>query len=285
MERLREMKTGDPFSSELARLVRATDPIAPSALRKARVRARLHTAKRSRTVAWFKPATAIGLLLCSAAASAMWGPKVVQTIRTLVAQLEQVNRRSSAKAVAAPPSAPTTPVAQAAAPAAIVSNAPPASNRAPVRRKPETVSKAEAEAGTETETVAVAGTEPVAVAVAVAETAPEAAKPQPLDEKLLRQAEAARKAESVQDNVSLVLEATRALRRDHDAARAFELCDEYLRHAPAGALAEEALALSIEATAGEHDPRARSLAARYLMLYPDGRFRDVAERTKKDFSN
>lgn len=75
-----------------------------------------------------------------------------------------------------------------------------------------------------------------------------------------------------------VAEAVRALRKQGDPGRAQALLDQYLRANPRGALAEDALALSIEAAAARKDPRAADYAKRYLSRYPKGRFRSVAER-------
>lgn len=80
------------------------------------------------------------------------------------------------------------------------------------------------------------------------------------------------------EDPSQVAEAVRALRKQGDAARAQVLLDQYLRANPRGALAEDALALSIEAAAARKDPRAADYARRYLARYPNGRFRGVAER-------
>jgi hypothetical protein len=80
------------------------------------------------------------------------------------------------------------------------------------------------------------------------------------------------------EDPSLVAEAVRALRKQGDAARAQALLDQYLRANPRGALAEDALALSIEAAAARKDPRAADYARRYLARYPNGRFHGVAER-------
>jgi hypothetical protein len=80
------------------------------------------------------------------------------------------------------------------------------------------------------------------------------------------------------EDPSQVAEAVRALRKQGDAARAQALLDQYLRANPHGALAEDALALSIEAAAARKDPRAADYARRYLARYPSGRFRGVAER-------
>jgi hypothetical protein len=77
------------------------------------------------------------------------------------------------------------------------------------------------------------------------------------------------------DDPTLVATALRALRREHDAARAGALVDEYLRRWPSGALTEEAMALAVEAAAARHDARTATLATRYLARFPNGRFRDV----------
>ena len=74
----------------------------------------------------------------------------------------------------------------------------------------------------------------------------------------------------------MLLEAMRALRRQSDPARARVLLGRYLQQHPNGALAEEALAMSIEAAAAAHDGDAPALARRYLRIYPSGPFRSVA---------
>jgi hypothetical protein len=91
---------------------------------------------------------------------------------------------------------------------------------------------------------------------------------------------AARHAEKPRagEDPSQVAEAVRALRKQGDPARAQALLDQYLRQNPRGALAEDALALSIEAAAARKDPRAADHARRYLARYPNGRFRGLAER-------
>jgi hypothetical protein len=76
----------------------------------------------------------------------------------------------------------------------------------------------------------------------------------------------------------LLFEATRALRREQDPARAGALLDDYFRRFPRGVLAEEALAVAIEAAQARADARARDLARRYLARYPEGQFRKAAER-------
>jgi hypothetical protein len=80
------------------------------------------------------------------------------------------------------------------------------------------------------------------------------------------------------EDPALVVSAIQALRQDHDPERAGRLLAAYLRTHPRGALAEEAVALSIEAADGRHSPAATTFAERYLKEYPNGRFRSVAER-------
>jgi hypothetical protein len=82
----------------------------------------------------------------------------------------------------------------------------------------------------------------------------------------------------------LVFEAMRAIRQDGQPDRATRSLDEYLRRHPDGELAEEALALSIEAASMRNDPRAKDIAARYLAKYPNGRFRSAAERARARFA-
>jgi hypothetical protein len=86
------------------------------------------------------------------------------------------------------------------------------------------------------------------------------------------------------DEVALVHSAFAALRREADARKALRLVDRYLRAHPEGKLAEEALALSIEALTALGDPRAATRAARYLLSYPDGQFRDAAQRARARFA-
>ena len=80
------------------------------------------------------------------------------------------------------------------------------------------------------------------------------------------------------EDPSALVAAVRALRSDHDPQRAARLLDAYLRTYPHGALAEEALALQIEAAANMKSPRAAAFAEQYLRTYPNGRFRQSARQ-------
>jgi hypothetical protein len=85
------------------------------------------------------------------------------------------------------------------------------------------------------------------------------------------------------DEANLVHGAMRALRRDHDPRAAIRQLAAYHRRFPTGDLTEEALALSIEAFVALDDRQALALANEYLRRFPDGRFRDQAERAHHRF--
>jgi hypothetical protein len=86
-------------------------------------------------------------------------------------------------------------------------------------------------------------------------------------------------AELLTDDPSLLADATHALRVNRDPALARALAKLYLDRQPRGALADEALAISIEAAIDHHDADAEALSARYLAQFPRGSFRALAERT------
>jgi hypothetical protein len=117
----------------------------------------------------------------------------------------------------------------------------------------------------------------VAAAPPLAPTEP-APAPAPAEPVAATSASAKRSAPRPGEDPSQVAEAVRALRKQGDFARAQALLEQYLKNNPRGALAEDALALSIEAAAARKDPRAADYARRYLARYPNGRFRAVAER-------
>ena len=78
------------------------------------------------------------------------------------------------------------------------------------------------------------------------------------------------------EDPSALMEAVKALRQDHDPARASRLLREYLRLYPRGSLSEEARALAVEAARAQGSPNTIALANEYLRLYPHGRFRKAA---------
>lgn len=90
---------------------------------------------------------------------------------------------------------------------------------------------------------------------------------------------------SASHEAAMVAAAVKVLRGDQDAKRAHDLFEEYLREYPQGLLAEEALALAVEAAGAHDDPQAARLGTEYLRRYPTGRFRGVAEQARQRFSH
>lgn len=78
-------------------------------------------------------------------------------------------------------------------------------------------------------------------------------------------------------DVARVHAAAKALRGERDPERALRLLES--SEQVGGPLAEEALALRIEAANAAADPRAKSLARSYLSRYPAGRYGELARRT------
>jgi hypothetical protein len=87
---------------------------------------------------------------------------------------------------------------------------------------------------------------------------------------------------AIEPDAQLVYAATSAMRTDHQPARAVRLLEAYLRKYPRGALAEEAIALDIEAQLQLDGSRAAELGRLYLARFPGGRFRELAERAQHD---
>ncbi len=103
----------------------------------------------------------------------------------------------------------------------------------------------------------------------------EPAKPEPAKQQPAKQ-EATQERDREEQETQSVVVGMRALRLDHDPVRARGLLGRYLERHPDGALAEEALALTIEAAIAHHDGDAAALGARYLRRYPAGPFRALA---------
>jgi hypothetical protein len=104
-----------------------------------------------------------------------------------------------------------------------------------------------------------------------------AADPTPATSRVHPAAPTRTRVKSSGEDPTAVMQAIRALRTDHDPWRAEDLLQSYLQHNPRGALAEEALALQIEAARARHDAVASERASRYLRLYPNGAYRKAAE--------
>ena len=112
-----------------------------------------------------------------------------------------------------------------------------------------------------------------------AEAPSAAAREEARHEETKRRAERARDEED--QETQAVLAGMRALRLDHDPVRARGLLARYLERHPTGALAEEALALTIEAALAHRDDDAAALGARYLRRYPGGPFKELALRANR----
>ncbi|MES1205642.1 MAG: hypothetical protein ABUS79_06860 [Pseudomonadota bacterium] len=82
------------------------------------------------------------------------------------------------------------------------------------------------------------------------------------------------------EDSEIVFDAMRVLRQEQRPTRAAEMLDDYLRRHPSGVLAEEALALSVEAALARRDPRTRELIDRYLTRFPSGHFRATVEASR-----
>ena len=238
-------------------LLREASPYRPPVGRKQRVRLGLGQAGKRRRSPLLRPAIA-GLVLigCGAAASAAlgrWPDLVAQAYHRLLAP----------PPVAAPPAAEAR--ARHGAPHASPTHASPA----PV-------------ADVAGETVA---------AAAPASSAPTQGPPSPIVVRASpRESSAAwrpRRAPPVvarvvaapAEDTSPVLDAMRALRVDGNPARARALLAGYLERHPNGTLAEEALAMTIEAAVAHGDGDAAALARRYLRRYPVGHFSALAHQT------
>jgi hypothetical protein len=100
--------------------------------------------------------------------------------------------------------------------------------------------------------------------------------PTPASPPMPTNASTSRAAAAPLSDVARVHEAAKALRHDRDAERALQLLE---RGAPvSGPLAEEALALRIEASVARGNGRQAKLATAYLARYPQGRYRELAKK-------
>jgi hypothetical protein len=96
----------------------------------------------------------------------------------------------------------------------------------------------------------------------------------------LLEATEARVSAAPPEEAALVLAGLRALRREHDPTRAGTLLARYVERFPQGVLAEEALAIAIEADLARGDRQAAAaLAEQYLKRFPAGRFIRLARKT------
>lgn len=259
MQPLKSRETAtSPIEAAAITLLRSAEPYQPPAGLKQRVRMRLLTT-RNRTLPKLhalRPALIVGCILIAVGASAAIGGKWFLNYRNAEQHLSgnQRTKASPARLQYAQRSAPASPLAMAA-PVASVNppSAPVDSARLSVAAQSATPSANGTGAATHAELT------PANHPSAIARATPSSEK-------------------------ELVFDAMRALRREGQPERAARLLDEYMRRYPRGSLAEEALALAIEANTALGDPRVKSLADRYLASYPEGRFRSAALRARARFS-
>lgn len=273
MKRLREFEdSSDPLMRRAAELVRATQPVVPSELRVRWARRRLNSAAHSRRPRVLRPAAVFGLVFgLAATAAAAWG-----TGRYVVDEYFGENDTSSAEPViressgriteqtpkALSPSSPAPPATETAATEPPLPEAPPA---------PSARSRGLEATGNGSLSVR-------SMARSASPHVPRGSDPLVAAES--SSVEASPSGTGNASDAALVLRGLRALRKDGDPDEAARLLDEYRKRLPEGALAEEALALSIEAALARGDADAAQLADTYLSRYPKGRFRDGARRAK-----
>jgi hypothetical protein len=241
-ERLRDGEATDPTWSAIERLCRSQPPSRPDLAMQARVLERLERPRLRRALRLRPAFVAVCLLLFAATASALWGTArrwLAPTRPAATAPLASPERSAPTHAEITPPTSVPPP------PLAVRADSP--LSRAPRHKQvlaPERISHS-----------------PEAQPVEATTPTPSSGAP------LLDPQESL-----------LVHSAVRALRVERRTSRARALLSEYLIRFPHGALAEDALALEIEAAMAERDRgAARRWATRYLGDFPSGRFRTVAD--------
>lgn len=256
-----------PIEAEAIDLLRAAAGHEPPPGQKQRVRARLLQQRIIRRGVFFRPAVVLPGILCAAAASAAVGRHwIAETAQSLVSApahrpaakaTSSFTRRMRSAGEARAPLI-SAPIAEIAA----IDERP--SARGPVAEAP----VAEAP---------VVEAKIVKAKLSSARLRPVLAPQTRESRKTIATASGGMPAE----DTGLVFDAMRALRQEGQPARAASLLDEYLRRHPGGGLAEEALALSVEAAVARRDPRARELSAAYMNRYPTGHFRAVIENASR----
>jgi hypothetical protein len=268
--RLTEESGVDPW---LVDLVRSTGAYKSPPGRKQRVLLSLGRSNARGAPFVLRPVIVVGVLIgCGAFASAAIGPwrgwigrayeRLAPTVAPVALSAEPARGHRSvaghAAAVAAQSRAVATPAAESPWPEVAPPDAP-AASRAPI---------------------APPHLRHEAPAAAAREEASRQAKHEEARREEARR-EAARDRETEDQETQSVLAGMRALRVDHDPVRARGLLARYLERHPNGALAEEALALTIEAAMAHRDGDAPALGVRYLRRYPGGPFRELAFRAQR----
>ena len=299
---------GDSNNERLAELVRATPKIEPDPLRKQRVLERVLGAQRSSRPRLRMTAAAV-LLASSSAAAATVGHVAIRARLSSIFSSEPAEQRIAAAGSASPSprsgavgvprelpapdehsASSTAPPTEPAASPATTPAEPGPVRPAPAGPPPMAARSAEASSGRVD--VERPSQRPVAPApIASPLPAPKSVAPLPsVGDVAAAPLPAASATTSIaetlpaqdREDAAQVIEAIRALRSDGDGVRSGALLADYLRAHPRGVLAEDALALSIEAAAARHDSAsAGEFGRRYLTQFPTGRFRSVAVRALK----
>ena len=303
MRRLLDEPAGNPLTTRgwAVGLLRRSAPHRAPVGRKHRVRLALGQGGRRRALPLLRTAIAGAVLVgCGAAASAALGrwPEIVEAYHRLlappsssaIAGAEARSRRPAAGQPARPTSSPesvATPVepapSEAAAPeplAAPVGSAPAASLPAsPGLRGParSAMTRASLHGSSASWRPRRASHAPVAMA-ATTTTPPPRPTLKASGAPPAGSAAPSPRTEMTEDTTP-VLEAMRALRVEANPTRARRLLAGYLERYPSGSLAEEALAMSIEAAVAHGDGDATTLARKYVRRYPSGHFSALARRT------
>jgi hypothetical protein len=230
-----------------ARLLAATAPRPRSQEARARVRAAIARRRRQPRLVLRPLAVVVLVLLCLVSvASARYGRAALRRVAGVFHSATVRSEHQRARGTEPPP-----------APKVVVSVMPPlpaapvAPALGPEQRSPTATTPLRARARPSTRAASLATSDD--------------GQPQP-----------ARVAPPAASDAMLVSDAFRRLRVDHDAVAAAALLDAYLLHHPDDPLAEDALALSIEAAVQLHDELAFALARQYLSRFPAGRYAALA---------
>ena len=258
----RAARSDEPGLDRLAELVRASQPLTPSLARQRRVRDALDAAPRRQRPRWTRLTWWAMAWSGLAFAGAMTG-RYVQHQRAPIVVAAPLTVGAHRAVRAAPPlivtplhaSGPTPASAAAPLPPDAPPSAPPANALVARNGRP----------ARDRDCPARRDREPALPSPATTAPTPDAS-PVPIEPVPMTSMSAA----------TLVSRALHALRHERDFATAGALTAQYLRRFPDGALAEQALAVAIEAAWRRQAPDAPSLARRYLARYPHGQFAALA---------
>jgi len=293
MRRLLDEQPGDPLTPRgwAIGLLRRTPGHRAPVGRKQRVRLALGQGARGRRLRFLRPAIAgVVLVGCGAAASAALGrwPEIVRAYHRLLAPaaappaVADARARRWASGSAARPALPAGTVETAPGEAPVIVPMPVAATVAPTP----TVAPASTDAaGPAVRAPAISSANRASLHGSSASWRPRraSARAAAVASKVTTTAAAAPAtapaAPSERDDTTPVLEAMRALRVEANPVRARRLLAGYLDRHPGGSLAEEALAMSIEAAVAHGDDDAPALARKYVRRYPAGHFSGLARRT------